>query len=297
MKLTKHHILKAAPALALAGLIGTAAIVKESVGSDHQQTPLTELNPRLDITDVWVFPGSSDDRVVLAMTIASPIVGDRGAKFNPNALYQFNIDNTQDGVEDVIIQFSFDEMMNGTQTVDVIGPTSPPLVNAGLLGPISGAYAAGVTTKFAQNGRPNIRRAALNSTSVSGQIPATTGAAAGTMQVFAGLVDDPFFIDLPQFFRIIPDRRPTGGPLSQIGGVKPNEPGTIASSFRPDCGTDNTLQAGEGRGVFAEQFGCASDFLRGFNALVIAVELPEAQLTRGRGGADPELGIWATIAK
>ena len=39
----------------------------------------------------------------------------------------------------------------------------------------------------------------------------TVSSAAGNMQVFAGLRDDPFFIDLEQFFRILPDRKPVSG--------------------------------------------------------------------------------------
>jgi hypothetical protein len=111
------------------------------------------------------------------------------------------------------------------------------------------------------------------------------------MQLFTGLRDDPFYIDLEQFFRIVPDRRPTQGPLSQIGGVVPPAPGTLAATFRPAC-TNGVPNAGQG--AFNATFGCAVDFLRGLNALAIVVELPEAQLTRGAGNG--QLGIWATIS-
>ena len=115
---------------------------------------------------------------------------------------------------------------------------------------------------------------------------------AGTLQAWAGLRDDPFYVDLEQFFRIVPDRRPTQGPLSQIGGVIPARPGTVAAAFRPACtsGTPNANQS-----QFASQFGCATDFLAGFNSLAIVVELPESQLTRGQGSG--QLGVWATISR
>ena len=114
------------PALLVAGIGGAGVGVQQVIGSDHQQTALTELNPRIDINDVFVFPGSADDRIVLAMTVGSPIAGreffavggSQRANFDPNALYQFKIDNNQDGRADQVIQFSFDEMTTGAQTVD-----------------------------------------------------------------------------------------------------------------------------------------------------------------------------------
>ena len=87
------------------------------------------------------------------------------------------------------------------------------------------------------------------------------------MQLFAGLRDDPFFIDLEQFFRIIPDRKPVSGALSQL----PETPS--ASAFRP---------AGQ-----------AVDYLRGLNTLAFVVELPASQLT----GASGKIGVWGTISR
>jgi hypothetical protein len=39
------------------------------------------------------------------------------------------------------------------------------------------------------------------------------------------------------------------------------------------------------------------DFLRGFNALGIVIELPESLLLPPNAGADPVLGIWATTSR
>lgn len=285
-----HALFRTRPFLLSLLGVGVAAggvAVRETVGSDHQQTALTELNPRMDINDVYVFPGSSDDRIVLAMTTTSPIVGSRTlvgglpARFDPNALYQFHVDNNQDGREDLVFQFSFDEMADGTQTVDVIGPVAPRQVQV---------PGVGVSFGFSSTAA-NIRRGATGGT-LTAQLAANGAATAGQMQVFAGLRDDPFYIDLEQFFRIIPDRRPTTGPASQIGGVIPAAPGTLASAWRPACtnGTPNPGQTGRDT-----RFGCAVDFLAGINALAIVVEVPESQLTQGRGNG--QLGIWATIAR
>jgi hypothetical protein len=146
------------------------------------------------------------------------------------------------------------------------------------------------------------------------------------MQVFAGVRDDPFFIDLSQFFRIIPDRRPTEGPLSRIGATtattKPlpfftaTDPNGRADRFRARCRTDANgvpiegqfLPGGPNPGqnpltptgeqIFDTTRGCARDFLRGVNALAIVVELPESRLMRaGASGNDAQIGVWGTVSK
>jgi hypothetical protein len=88
------------------------------------------------------------------------------------------------------------------------------------------------------------------------------------VQVFAGARDDPFWIDLEWFFRIIPDRKPVTGVLSDLPDQQ------SATSFRPP--------------------GQAMDFLRAFNALAVVIELPVVQLTVD-GSA--RLGVWGTISR
>lgn len=259
------------------GAIGTAVIAKNSIGSDHQQTAFTELNPRLDNTDVWAFPGSSDSRIVLATTIASPLVGTQGGRFDPNALYELKVDNNQDGRPDIVLQFLFDDMSDGTQRVSLIGPVAAPTDTTNLPGPISGMLPGGITNRIVQSA-PTITRGALNE-SLMGTV------ASGQVQLFAGVRDDPFYIDLEQFFRIIPDRRPVEGPLAAF----PER----ATAWRPDCGADGQLQPGE-VGPFDPNHGCAVDFLRGFNALAIIVELPEAAVV---GSGNGQIGVWATISR
>ena len=57
----------------IAALSATLAITRSSSASDHQDTPDVELSPRMDVNDVYAFPGASVDRIVLAMTTSSPI--------------------------------------------------------------------------------------------------------------------------------------------------------------------------------------------------------------------------------
>jgi len=231
----------AAVVVAVAG-IGTAGAIKLARGSDHQDTPEVELNPASDMTDVYAFPGASPDRIVLVLNSWAFITPAQTSNtyFDPNLLYQFKIDNNTDGIEDAVIQITF----NGTgadQTVEVRGPIAPPV--PGAMGNIVATVAPAVT----------------------GKINTILGSAGG-MQVFAGWRDDPFFIDLEQFFRIIPDRKPVTGSLSQLPDVP------TASAFRTP-------------GI---------DFVKGFNVLSIVIELPTASLT---AGGNPKIGVWGTISR
>lgn len=249
----------AAMVLLTAGVLG----VRQAVGSDHQDTPEVELSPRLDINDLYAFPGSTEDRIAIVLTTQSPITpaGTAAARFDPNALYQIKIDNTGDAVEDLVLQFQFDDLAGGVQRVAMFGPVAPTSTG------------------------PN-NRVARATPDVLGNINTslTAGTGAAQVQVFAGPRDDPFYIDLDQFFRIIPDRRPSRGPLSMIG------PAPEASAFRPRC-TGGVINPGQAQ--FDQTRGCAADFLRTFNSMAIVVELPESALR----GAGTTIGLWATVSR
>lgn len=231
------------PRLMLGAVLATAGIAGTLIASDHQDTPEVELSPRQDINDVYAFPGSAPDRIVLVMTTSSPIAGGSNgqATFDPNLLYQIKVDNTGDGVEDRVLQFTA-RGTGATQQVELRGPVAP--TSTGIRNSL-------VATAPVLRGNIN-----------------TVLTGANNVQLFAGLRDDPFFIDLEQFFRIIPDRKPATGALSRL----PDTP--TASAWRP---------AGQ-----------AVDFLRGLNALAFVVELPTALLTQG---GNARIGVWGTISR
>ena len=223
-------------------VIGVAAIAigTRVYASDHQDTPEVELNPRMDINDVYAFPGQSADRIALVLTTSSPIAG-QSASFDPNLLYQLKIDNTGDAVEDLVFQITFDNGVGAAQKYTVRGPVAPTMT-----GPKNVLITTGTT--------------------VTGNVGSIAGSATG-IQTFTGLRADPFVIDLEQFFNIIPDRRPSTGPLAT--------PLTAtASAFRNP-------------GV---------DFLKPFNALAIVIELPKAMLLSSTDAA-AKFGVWATTSR
>jgi Domain of unknown function (DUF4331) len=233
--------------LVAGGLIAGLATGSRLLASDHQDTPEVELSPRFDVNDVYAFPAATPGRMVLVLGTSSPLTPAKTPSFTfgtkDQELYQIKVDNTGDAVEDLVLQITFTGIA-GQQRVTLQGPVKPNETGAA-------------------NTLVNGKRF------VSGPVNQVLGGPDG-IQVFAGPRDDPFFIDLEQFFRIIQDRRPVSGPLSQLPGTP------SASSFRP--------------------VGQAFDFVRGLNDMAIVIELPTSMLV-----ADPQhpgkFGVWGTTSR
>jgi hypothetical protein len=248
---------KAAPFLAVMGLLSVAAGAREMQGSDHVDTAEVEVTPTLDLNDVYAFPGSSDDRIAFVIDVASPTnaLGRNVQGFNPNALYQLYIDNNGDAQADRVLQFLFDQMSDGTQRVNVLGPGTPMDEDDGI------GVASRLLTEPVSQGNP-----------FNQEFTTENG-----MRVFAGPRADPFFIDFEQFVQIIPDRRPA----TFLNNV--DEDGFTPTAF---CGDSEPFV------TTCEP----KDILEGANTLSIVVEMPESMLGAG-GGADARVGVWATISR
>ncbi len=234
-------------ALAAIAVVGSSALaIRQVMASDHQDTPLVELSPRFDVNDVYAFPSPSDpSRTVLVLGTSSPLTPAQTPSFTfgtrDQELYQLKIDNTGDAREDLVFQFTFTGKA-GKQKVTMRGPYKPNQVGT-LNTLVGGQQIKGYTNTIIE---------------------------ANGIKLFAGPRDDPFFIDLEQFFRILPDRRPSTGPLSTI------TQGPL--TFRPATGPNPAV-----------------DFVRGLNDMAIVVELPTAMLanpaTNGR------FGVWGTTSR
>ena len=207
--------------------------------SDHQDTTFLATQLRAaDLTDLYVF-GSPKDKanVVLIMDFDPLIVSGEQRPYDPNVLYQFKIDNTGDYVEDLVLQFQ----VNGTSSpspVTVRGPGRPTVVGTqSQLIPVSGTGTLNQTFTT-KNG----------------------------LTTFVGLRKDPFFFDLEQFFKILPDRNYQ---------VQPNPgPPLTVTSFRPP--------------------GEAQDTLAPFNVHAIVAELPRKLLVgSNRTGI---INVWMTTS-
>lgn len=169
--------------IALAAIVPASAIffIKSAQASDHADTREVVNRAGTDLTDVYMFQSpENSDRYILAMNV-NPLIArgaSGGVSFDPDALYQFKIDQNADGIEDRVVQVWF-EGTGASQVVHVSPPTKPNELGAS-------------NTKVASYG-------------VTGTInniffPATN------VRVFAGAREDSFFFDLEQFFNILPDR-------------------------------------------------------------------------------------------
>ncbi len=230
----------------LAVLAGTGFTVRQLLASDHQDTALVEFSPRFDVNDVYAFPSPSDpSRTVLVLGTSSPLTPAQtpSATFGTRneQLYQLKIDNTGDAKEDLVFQFTF--LGKGRrQLVTMRGPYKPDAVG---------------TVNTLMDGR---KIWGLTNTIIQSR----------GIKLFAGPRDDPFFIDLEQFFRILPDRRPESGPLSQI------TQGPL--TFRDAIGANPAV-----------------DFLRGINDMAIVVEVPTGILTNP--ATNGRFGVWGTTSR
>ena len=209
--------------------------ISPAIASDHQDT--TFLQSQLtsaDLTDLFVFESPTDpSKVVLAMDFDPLIAKGEVRSFDPSVLYQFKIDKTGDGIEDLVMQFRINGQGRG-QTVSVYGPDRP--------------YYVGTQSRIV----------AFNETGPLNK----SFEARKNIKVFVGDRKDPFFFDLEQFFKIIPDR-------NYQSQRNPKPPFTVLS-FRP---------AGQ-----------AQDTLAPFNVHSIVVEMPRKLLGNGK------IGAWITTS-
>ena len=114
--------------------------------------------------------------------------------------------------------------------------------------------------------------------------------AGGKIKVFVGPRRDPFFFDLAQFFKIVPDRNYQN---------QPNPPPGTATSFSfATSGTAVKDIMGKPYGT-AGKLGCVigkpNDLLYNFDVLSIVVEMPKSMLVTA-GGKLGVVGLWATAS-
>ena len=147
--------------------------------ADHIDAPAVTNKPT-DITDVYVFRGQNPDNMVFVANtqgLLSPgATADAG--FDENTMIEFNIDNTGDNVEDLVIQCI---AKNGK--MKVYGPSIPKVTGTISYLNINKLSVQVDITKYGQE--------ALAATGDNG------------VKVFAGPRDDPFFFDLVAFRNVI----------------------------------------------------------------------------------------------
>jgi hypothetical protein len=269
----------------------TAVLLPSTLlASSHREAPITALDRTADVTDWYAFVSfDHPDRVTMILNVdpfLEPSNGPNYFPFDPNVLYEMKVDNNQDGVEDVIFQFRFHTQIRqpGLFTGFVGDLAGFPPITA-LNGPGSEGLSLRqtYTVTMIRNG---VRRNLTEGKTLFA-VPSNVGPR--TMpdyqslfnqgiyelgdgaHVFAGTVDDPFFIDLGAAFDSLNFRMGVGGVLT------PQVDGDDAHNYAPDA-------------------------VAGFNVNSIVLEVPTTWLTvdgkrHGPGDKQAVIGTYGTTSR
>jgi hypothetical protein len=172
--------------LILGSILGTVLVGGILFAADHIDAPAvtgaSSASLGNDITDVYAFQSPADNsKMVLVCNVQglmSPTAS-ATATFPNNVMYEMNIDNTGDNVEDLVIQFL---VQNGK--VRAYGPVMPSVK-----GTVSTVLTSGPVTEVA--------------VTAYGASSPTVGTNSNGIKIFAGPRDDPFFFDLARFKEIL----------------------------------------------------------------------------------------------
>ena len=259
--------------------------------ANHREAPITALDRAADITDWYSFV-SYDDPSKLTMILSvdpllEPSNGPNYFPFDPEILYEMKVDNDQDAVEDVILQFRFQtEQRNPGVFTGFVGSLLgiPPIT--ALDGP--GSEGLGFRQSYTVTAIRGNQRFDLSGGRKLFAVPSNVGPRTmpnyqalydqgiydlgNGIRVFAGTTDDPFYIDLGAAFDSL--------------------------NFRPEAGGGVLSQADDANNAV----NVAADDVSGFNVNTIAIEIPIRFLTRDlRTHTDAEpaavLGTYGTTSR
>jgi hypothetical protein len=122
----RRSVLAAAAVLSTLGAGGIVASL--STGSSHREAPLSSADPLADNTDVYAFtPQGAPGQVALIANWApfqDPGGGPNFYRFDDRARYYINIDNTGDGDYDVRYRFDFRTKLNNRNFLHSLTPVT-----------------------------------------------------------------------------------------------------------------------------------------------------------------------------
>lgn len=296
----KPSIRAALSVLALAAL----GVAELSFAANHREAPITAFDHKADITDVYAFrsyDGNPLPRVTLILCVdplLEPANGPNWFPFDPEILYEINIDNNNDAVADIVFQFRFETEQRLPNLFQVYAGAGAGIVapaNSPAPVPPGTPIVPPQITTFDSIGLG--QRQSYTVTMLKGGIATAIGGAgpfyavpanvgprtmnyaalftAGTyttsmtnVKVFAGTTDDAFWIDL-------------GGAFDTL-----NTHITPVLSPAQDAAEQNF----------------APDTVSGYSVNSIAIEVPVSLLTRtgaveAASSTAATIGVWATTSR
>lgn len=293
----------------LAALTAVAVVAAPQAGhaANHREAPITALDHKADITDVYAFrsyDGNATPRVTMILCVdpfLEPGNGPNWFPFDPEILYEIKVDNNNDAVADITFQFRFTTEQRLPNLFQVYagagaGISAPP--NSPSPVPPGTPIVPPRIISFSDVGLG--QRQAYSVTMVKGgvstpiagagplyAVPANVGPrtmdypalfAAGTyttttpnVKVFAGTTDDAFWIDLGAAFDTLNLRAVVNG-----GVLTPAQDAAAAN--------------------------VASDTVSGYGVNSLAIEVPVSLLTRtgaveAANSTAATIGVWATTSR
>ena len=230
-------------------LLATVMLLPCSLfASSHREAPITALDRTADITDWYAFVSyDHPDRVTMILNVdpfLEPSNGPNYFPFDPNVLYEMKVDNNQDGEEDITLQFRFNTQIRqpGLFTGFVGNLAGIPPITA-LDGPGSEGLSLRqtYTVSIVKNGKATNLGEGKTLFAVPSNVGPQTMPDYQSLfnqgiydlghdaRVFAGTVDDPFFIDLGAAFDSLNFRMGVGGVLT------PQVDGDDTHNYAPDA--------------------------------------------------------------
>ena len=289
----------------------TLAVATGAQAANHREAPLTALDHKADITDFFAFVSYDDPGKVTLILNVDPLLepsnGPNYFPFDPEIVYAIRVDNNHDAVEDVRFEFRFTTEIrapgvftsfvgagngipapaNSPAPVAPGTPLIPPAITA-LDGPGSEGFS--LRQRYSVTLVRGKERTELANSLIA--VPTNVGprtmpdyatlAGQGVykldegIRVFAGTVDDPFWIDLGAAFDSLNFRNlPKGTGIPAV--------------LTKEQDADDTRNF-------------ASDDVAGFNVNAIAIEVPIALLTydgKTHPANDPlaTIGTWGTTSR
>jgi len=275
----------------LAFVMALAILVPASLSaSSHREAPISALDRTADVTDWYAFLSyDHPDHVVMILNVdglLEPTNGPNYFPFDPNVRYVMNVDNRQSGKADIqfVFRFRTEIRQPGLFTGFVGGIAGIPPITS-----LDGPGAAGLSLR--QTYTVTMIKDGVETDLTDGKtlfaVPSNVGPLTmpnynrlfnegiyelrDDVRVFAGTVDDPFYIDLGAAFDSFNFRMNAGGILS------------------PKVDADNTHNY-------------APDAVAGFNVNSIALEVPITMLTvdgrvHGAGEKEAVLGTYGSTER
>ena len=306
------HKLKPFLTITVAALM---VVPPSTFAASHREAPITALDRTADITDFFAFVSYDNPNAVTFIMNVDPLLepgnGPNYFPFDDNILYQIHIDNTNTALDNVVFNFRFQTEIRAPNLfqgfagalsginapADSPAPVAPgtPIIPPAITA-LDGPGAAGLslrqryTVTMVNNG---VSTPLTNSTgNPLFAVPSNVGprtmpnypalAAQGIyslgsgVRVFAGTVDDPFYIDLGAAFDTF-NLRAGAFPSGVPGVLTPAQDANDSTNF-------------------------SSDTVSGYNVNTIAIEVPIAMLTRTGtkvAATDPAatIGSWGTTSR